>query len=663
MRAYKDLGPGCCEDREFLFDYYSESLEGCHQRCSEFPDCAFIVYGWKGSKWCSVLPANVSCSVLMSGPTDCRSSGDNGVHSYQVVLQEPSQVVATTTTAPGFFSGIWRKSKTALENSRVGPLVKKAEDQESRLKIKMAPVSKGLTEVYKGINMPNYNAPPHTEGNTVEGVNRAIYIILGMIVVATSAAACVDVFCRPKCLEGRPKAWAITLISISYILLIPGLTNVLLSFAIIVNVIGHRVRVHPGSDRPSCTESTPDLIQLLHESGGDTGATMLILFAMVVPAFELIFLFVGEIFRFRNCAGCTRFFRVSILWVQHRSKWASPDTFAYTLLLYLIRTLNNFPLILTKVQLDIGFSCFCLFCVTATIGSLGFPLPELPEEDRAKLEDLRPPLLLRCLGKSGMLLVVTLLGASFAVILVIGVQMPVIAFRINERPLFQPHGPLPLSAKPAVDALNIPQMLDKDVNLVECIVKLAKWWASTGEATCAIACIMWAVFALGITSVNVLLVVLSSWRVFFGYRKSSHVGAGAKDNAAFLGSCPFMAVSKVLKKLAMLDVAIAGCFLITYCMAIYTKIGVFVETRRGLLVLLAAELVHNLVYWLQSSIADYGAAKPAAWSSSEESSSELEAGPAGLLCACSGARLLSPPGSAKSQSHRRKLFCAAPLSG
>merc|ERR1719491_898876 len=107
---------------------------------------------------------------------------------------------------------------------------------------------------------------------------------------------------------------------------------------------------------------------------------------MVIPALELLFLAVGEIFRFKDFQGCNKVYRWTISWVQHRSKWASPDTFAYTLLVYLVRTLNNFPLILTKVQLDIGFSCFCMFCVTATIASLGFPLPELPEEDRAKPE-------------------------------------------------------------------------------------------------------------------------------------------------------------------------------------------------------------------------------------------------------------------------------------
>merc|ERR1719277_491873 len=134
------------------------------------------------------------------------------------------------------------------------------------------------------------------------------------------------------------------------------------------------------------------MIDLLWDTGGKTGATLLVIFAMVIPALELLLLFVGELCRFRSSAGCGRAFRLGILWVQHRSKWASPDTFAYTLLVYLIRHLDHDPLILTRAQLDIGFSCFCAFCVCATVAALGFPLPEVQEA--SAIESSTPPLLL-----------------------------------------------------------------------------------------------------------------------------------------------------------------------------------------------------------------------------------------------------------------------------
>lgn len=64
---------------------------------------------------------------------------------------------------------------------------------------------------------------------------------------------------------------------------------------------------------------------------------------------ELIMLILGESFRFAS-AKCAEVFRWVILWVQHRSKWASPDMFAYVLLVDLVRTLNIDPLILSRAR-------------------------------------------------------------------------------------------------------------------------------------------------------------------------------------------------------------------------------------------------------------------------------------------------------------------------
>merc|ERR1740139_861340 len=57
--------------------------------------------------------------------------------------------------------------------------------------------------------------------------------------------------------------------------------------------------------------------------------------------------------------------------VQAISKWACPDMFAYILLLYLIRGMNHPRMLRSEMQLDLGFTCFSLFCVGSTIASLG----------------------------------------------------------------------------------------------------------------------------------------------------------------------------------------------------------------------------------------------------------------------------------------------------
>ena len=150
-------------------------------------------------------------------------------------------------------------------------------------------------------------------------------------------------------MEGRPRFWSILLLLASYLLLIPGLINPVFSFSIVINIIGHRKVVEPEAGHPVCTETTNGLAHLLWKTGSKIGAFLVILFSMVIPAIELVMLILGEVFRFGS-AKCAEFFWWVIIWVQHRSKWASPDMFAYILLVDLVRTLEVESLILSRAR-------------------------------------------------------------------------------------------------------------------------------------------------------------------------------------------------------------------------------------------------------------------------------------------------------------------------
>ncbi|CAK9109354.1 Beta-ketoacyl-[acyl-carrier-protein] synthase I [Durusdinium trenchii] len=86
-----------------------------------------------------------------------------------------------------------------------------------------------------------------------------------------------------------------------------------------------------------------------------------------------------------------------------------------------------------------------------------------------------------------------------------------------------------------------------------------------------------------LTAADVLLLALSAWRL------------GEVE-----GPCRFYSWAKMVRKLAMLDVSIMGVYVITFCMGIYKKQGIVVSTREGLPVLIAAEVMHTLIYWLVS---------------------------------------------------------------
>eukprot|EP00913_Durusdinium_trenchii_P013031 g12232.t1 len=118
---------------------------------------------------------------------------------------------------------------------------------------------------------------------------------------------------------------------------------------------------------------------------------------------------------------CAEVFRWVIIWVQHRSKWASPDMFAYVLLVDLVRTLEHDPLILSRARLEIGFSCFSTFVITATVSSLGIPLPQVSLESR---EHPSAPMVLRLFGGKGVAFLSALLSIVFVPLFIKGLQSP-----------------------------------------------------------------------------------------------------------------------------------------------------------------------------------------------------------------------------------------------
>lgn len=107
-----DIGAGCCGERildNMLFKGMVADLSACKAKCQKMKECGFIEYGWKGSKWCTVIPKGTDCSSLADGPEDCGSGGgDNGVHTYEMLSaknpdpfsQEASIPVSDQALAP-----------------------------------------------------------------------------------------------------------------------------------------------------------------------------------------------------------------------------------------------------------------------------------------------------------------------------------------------------------------------------------------------------------------------------------------------------------------------------------------------------------------------------------------------------------------------------------
>jgi len=407
----------------------------------------------------------------------------------------------------------------------------------------------------------------------------------------------------------RPQLWVFGLLIASYALLIPGLFEVLFSFIVIGKLLGFTMVITQGGPNFSpgaLTENAFGLVGELVHSGAILGAVLLIFYAMVIPAVKLILLVVGECWRFSYNPTKVQVARVSIRVVQVISKWACPDMFAYILLLYLVRSVGErSPYVETGAKLDVGFLCFSAFCICSTISSLLITLPKRHiEEDTQE----SPPLLLKVCGRTGMMWAVFSLLFVFVILFVLGLVSPVMALRLDLSQLN-----LPLAVKPIIKGLDLAEGVDADVTLLDCISALGKWVYS-GEASCILALVMLAFFVVGLTALDMILVLL----VATGMRPGTSETHGEEetapeevrndDRSSIAGSdmteAPkvvprnlALAAAHVVKHVCMLDVFVMAVVIVGLAAGVYRAQGLLISIGEGTWWLLAAELVHLFTYY------------------------------------------------------------------
>eukprot|EP00435_Cladocopium_sp_Y103_P074168 s590_g47.t1 len=548
---------GVCQDTAGWTNGYT----ACNNYVPVDPDCH------KDGVVCHFYKAHPSfCAKGMNDPwmNCCTCGGGSDFNGQRPTTPPPPRV-----KIPSIFD--WLPGVDSME--------KEMGKMKAKMNKQLAPLQKGMKEVYAGLRQPDFNAPPQLEGNAMAEVNLVVFFIVLMVTVATSLSYLLEV--HGDCGEvHRSPPWATAMLLSSYALLVPGLTQVIFSFNIVVNVLGHRIDVQPEKGHVACTETITGLVDLLERTGSRTGAVLIVLYAVVVPILKLVLLAVAEVFRYSRIPGCVSISRICIILVQSISKWACPDMFAYILLVHLVRLLNNDSLILTAAKLDVGFSCFSAFCVCSTISSLGIRLPEMPGPSSRKTY---------CLGSPAVYALSMLLAGAFVCLFAIGIYLPCMALRIDERQLYPPNGSVPYSAKPLVESMAIPDLLKTDISIFSCTSWLLRE-IGNGEANSFFSMVMFGFCVIVLTTADVLLLFLAAKRLF------QKQDTPLRDQ----GPCPFYRWAKIVRKLSMLDVSIMGVYVITFCMGIYKKQGIVVSTREGLVVLILAEVAHSLLYWLVS---------------------------------------------------------------
>ncbi|CAJ1387227.1 unnamed protein product [Effrenium voratum] len=418
------------------------------------------------------------------------------------------------------------------------------------------------------------------DGNSQESINRiAVVLACGMLVVV-GGGACWDWKTRGlKATKSTPPAWALALLAYSYALLIPAIFVTLFSMKIgAVDVIVLE----------EASDSTLQFIQLLGETGSWLGAVMVAIFAIVVPLLKLGLLILGECWRCSKDKSRVLAARGCIRFVQQISKWACPDLIAYIFLFYLVHHLNHYP-INGLFRLELGFTCYTLFCWGSTISSLGIHLPRMPESAETKTP--KEPWVLRNLGKRGTATTVFVVQIVFLVFFVLGLSWSCLGLRLKPD-LLAEHG-LPEWQIQIMEELDVEKNAYADVTIFTCVEMLMKAQQESFDANAIFAVVMLVLFVVGLTLLDMAVLAVAAVQTLCS--SDHHV---VEDNR-----CNFITLAKYLKKMAMLDVLILGVLVVVLSGSVYQEQGLVLLPGWGLLALFIAELMHYLTYFIVRSLA------------------------------------------------------------
>lgn len=436
-------------------------------------------------------------------------------------------------------------------------------------------------------------APVKLGGAPESFVNWMVALAIGVVLVGILGAYAV-VYGIKSCNQDlelaadRPAPWCLGLLTASYALLIPGLFQVLFSVVIAVSVFGFHIVVtqNPPGHPHAITESMWSLINLLATSGSWIGALLVTLYAICIPISKVLLLIMAEAWRHNEDPGKVRCAARCIWVVQIISKWACPDMFAYVMVLYLFRSLNA-GLIESIAALDTGFTFFSIFCVGSTVSSLAIPIPKIPDEEEDKSATEPPPLILRCLGSRGVFIFMLILALSFFGVLGVGISFPCMGLHLDAHALVKPHGPLPAAALPILEGLDVSKLVSASVSMVKAAPAMVQYLFEYGELNALLAAIMLFVFAFALPILDMIVILTGAWHRCFS------------SDASDTKMLPRLVdISHFLKHLEMLDVMSMGVIVIVAAGSVYKKNGIVMELEWGLALLITAELIHYVSYFI-----------------------------------------------------------------
>eukprot|EP00930_Biecheleria_cincta_P089952 TRINITY_DN7929_c1_g2_i1.p1 TRINITY_DN7929_c1_g2~~TRINITY_DN7929_c1_g2_i1.p1 ORF type:complete len:565 (+),score=112.30 TRINITY_DN7929_c1_g2_i1:74-1768(+) len=436
------------------------------------------------------------------------------------------------------------------------------------------------------------------KGESKGEINSKVIVCTACVVAAAVIGLLADRWTSRERENKAPSWLVLAILAASYALLLPGLFAELFSFLIGIEMLGLKILVSSEDGKPAeITESTVSVLGLLFKTGGTVGALLVILYAMVVPFLKLVALSLAEMWRHSKDPSKVRTASRLIGFVQIISKWACPDMFAYILLIYLFRHLDGGGegMVHSPSQLGVGFACFTIFCVGSTFASLAVEPPDTDSEEDA---DDSPPFALRVFSLERLTPAVLLLALTFAGLFVAGLSRPCMGLRLNEDILVGDSSDgkiLPESYRPMIEKLHLEDMINADVSMIRATKALIDY-LSHGELTNLFAVVMLVVFVMVFPVLDLIALLWATFQITAKVPQSE-----AAERA--------MAIARWFKHGCMLDVAVMGVIVVTFAGAAYKKQGVIILCLPGLWLLLAAEVVHYVLYYAVHGAVNWQAKK------------------------------------------------------
>lgn len=424
-----------------------------------------------------------------------------------------------------------------------------------------------------------------------------VWGLVALMFGVTAVGATIDVLARRQKSEEEeahrviPRFWVGCLLILSYLALIPGLSLSLFRAEVLITVTGRLQR--PLMERE---ETMFGLVHALAKDGLWLGAGLVTIYAVVVPVLKAVLLVVLGL-TWRSDDAATKAWRNRcVALVQVASKWASPDMFAYIILACLLRTLNQPPRVNAEMDMGLGFTFFCLFCVGSTISSLGIrsnpqSVVGQGKEDTSHLGPFGQIVstlvqkvarfdagLRRCWHISFLVAVCLL----FIGLMSVGLTQPSMTMRLDMGLLYEKN-PTFKQMRPMVERLHLVELFENEVSISGCLEQLSRQ-AMAGHANDGLALVMLAVFAVSMPIANVAALVLAAACDMSG------------KGFGFISAARARKCARTLGHLSMLDVSVMGSVVVALSLRSLREKGVVIELGRGVLLLLCAELSRYILY-------------------------------------------------------------------